>query len=62
MTKMIHAGVGLLSAGAVGIVFAVVMELIYAEPIYFTIMKVTALLFGIGGSLIGLAALKRKKQ
>jgi len=48
-SKITHAGIALLSVGAVGIIFAVVMELIMNEPIYFIVMKVTALLFGVGG-------------
>jgi len=61
-TKLIHAGVALLGAGAVGIIFAVAMEIVLHEPIYFTIMKVTALLFGLGGSLIGLGSLRASKE
>ncbi|GAJ18838.1 unnamed protein product [marine sediment metagenome] len=60
-SKMIHAGIGLLAAGAVGIIFAVVMEITTNEPVYFVVMKITALLFGVGGSLIGIASLTRKR-
>lgn len=61
MTKMIHAGIGLLAAGCVGIIFAVAMEIVTAEPIYFTVMKVTAMCFGVGGALIGISSLARRK-
>ena len=61
-SKMIHAGIGLLAAGAVGIIFAVVMEIATGEPVYYVVMKVTALLFGVGGGLIGIASLTRKKR
>ena len=60
-SKMVHAGIGLLSAGAVGIIFAVAMELATSEPVYFLVMKVTALFFGVGGALIGIASLRRRK-
>ncbi|MBA7694822.1 hypothetical protein ES703_103435 [subsurface metagenome] len=60
-TKIILTGVGLLAAGSVGIIIAIVMEIITAEPIYFLVMKVTALLFGVGGALIGIASLTRRK-
>lgn len=53
-TKLINVGIGLLAAGAVGIIFAVVMELATAEPVYFVVMKATAGLFGVGGPLIGI--------
>jgi len=58
--KLTHAGVALLSVGAIGIIFAVVMEMLMAEPIYFVVMKVTALFFGVGGGLIGIAAISKK--
>jgi len=60
-SKMIHTGIALLTAGAVGIIFAVVMEITTAEPVYYLVMKLTALLFGVGGSLIGIASLTRRK-
>ena len=60
MSKMILSGIGLLGAGSVGIIIAVVMEIITAEPIYLILMKVTAGLFGVGGALIGLSSLRRK--
>lgn len=60
--KLTYSGIGLMAAGTVGILFAVVMELIMAEPIYFTVMKVTALLFGVGGGLIGFSALTKRKK
>ena len=60
-SKMIHTGIGLLAAGAVGIILAIVMEIITAEPLYYLVMKVTALFFGVGGALIGLASLRRRK-
>lgn len=60
-TKMAHTGIGLLAAGAVGIILAIVMEIITAEPVYFLMMKLTALLFGVGGGLIGIASLTRRK-
>ena len=60
-SKMIHTGIGLLAAGAVGIIFAVAMEIATSEPVYYVVMKITALLFGVGGSLIGLASLARRK-
>lgn len=59
-SKMIHTGIGLLAAGAVGILFAVVMEITTGEPIYYTVMKVTAMCFGVGGALIGISSLKRR--
>ena len=47
--------------GTVGIVIAIVMELQTHEPVYLLLMKVAALLFGIGGPIIGLAIARRKK-
>ena len=56
---LLNVGIGLMSAGTVGILFAVVMEIISGEPIYWLVMKLTAGLFGIGGPLIGVALAKR---
>jgi len=59
-SKLTHTGIGVMAAGAVGIIIAIVMELITAEPIYLQVMKATALLFGVGGTLIGLGSRRRK--
>jgi len=49
-------------ARAIGaIIFAVVMEIQTGESIYFLVMKIAALFFGIGGPLFGLALARRKK-
>lgn len=58
-TKMLQIGFAVLAVGAVGTIFAVAMEIQTAEPLYMLIMKITAGLFGIGGGLMGLAALKK---
>ncbi len=55
MSKLLIPGIVLMSAGAVGLIFAVVMEIQTREPAYFLVMKITAGLFGIGGPLFGWA-------
>lgn len=60
--KFLYPGIALMTAGAVGIIFAVVMEIATGEPVYFLIMKVTAALFGVGGPLFGIAISKRAKK
>ena len=62
MTKMIHAGIAILAVGAVGIIVAIVMEIVTAEPIYYTLMKATALCFGVGGALIGISSIARRRR
>ncbi|GAI13501.1 unnamed protein product [marine sediment metagenome] len=62
MNKLLNAGIALMSAGVVGILFAVVMELRTAEPVYYLVMKLTAGLFGVGGPLVGIAIAKRGKK
>ena len=59
-TKLIHIGIGLLAAGTIGIIFAVVMELATAEPVYYIVMKITAGVFGIGGPLLGIGIAKSR--
>jgi len=61
-TNLIHTGVALLAVGAVGIIIAIVMEIQTGEPVYLLLMKATALLFGVGGSLIGFASLGRNRR
>ena len=51
-----------MSAGVVGILFAVVMEMDTGESIYWLVMKITAGLFGVGGPLFGLALARRKRS
>ena len=62
MTKMIHTGIALLAIGAVGIIVAIVMEIATAEPVYYTVMKATALCFGVGGALIGISSIARRRK
>jgi len=62
MTKLLYTGIGLMTAGVVGIIFAVVMELQSGQPVYFLVMKITAALFGVGGPLFGLAIVKRRNK
>ena len=60
--KLLITGTALMSAGVVGILFAVVMELATGEPVYWLVMKITAGLFGVGGPLFGLALARRTKK
>ncbi|MBA7599361.1 hypothetical protein ES703_06393 [subsurface metagenome] len=68
MNKLLITGIGLMSAGVVGILFAIVMEMQTGEPVYWLVMKITAGLFGVGGPVFGLAlarqgqAIRRKKK
>jgi len=62
MNKLLITGIALMSAGVVGILFAVVMEIATNEPIYWLVMKITAGLFGVGGPLFGLAIARRGKR
>lgn len=59
MSKLLISGVALMSAGAVGIIFAVVMEIQTGEPVYYLVMKATAGMFGIGGPLFGWAIARK---
>lgn len=59
--KLTYSGIGLLAAGTVGIIIAVVLEILTNEPVYLIMMKVAALLFGVGGGLMGIASLTRRK-
>ncbi|MBA7623298.1 hypothetical protein ES703_30692 [subsurface metagenome] len=61
-SKLLHAGIALMGAGAAGIIFAAVMEIQTGEPIYLLVMKITAGLFGIGGPLFGLAIARKSKR
>ncbi|GAH48555.1 unnamed protein product [marine sediment metagenome] len=62
MNKLLNAGIALMAAGVVGLIFAVVMELQTGEPVYYLVMKITAGLFGVGGPLVGIAIAKRSKK
>lgn len=60
--KLLNVGIGLMSAGVVGILFAVSMEIATGEPAYWLVMKITAGLFGVGGPLFGLAVARKGKR
>ncbi len=59
MNKILSTGIALMAVGVVGLIFAVVMEIRTAEPVYYLVMKITAGLFGVGGPLFGLALARR---
>ena len=61
-TKLMSLSIAVMSVGMVGIIFAVVMEIILAEPVYLILMKVASGLFGVGGPLLGIAIARRQKK
>ena len=60
--KLQHFSIGLISAGVVGLIFSVIMEIATGEPVYYLVMKITAGLFGVGGPLLGLAIVRGAKR
>ncbi len=62
MNKLLYLGIVIISIGAVGTLLAVILEIQTGEPVYYLVMKVTAGLFGIGGPLIGIAIVKRRRN
>ena len=60
--KLLNTGIALMSAGAVGILFAIVMEIATGEPVYWLVMKITAGLFGVGGPLLGWGIARRGRR
>ncbi|MBA7620073.1 hypothetical protein ES703_27416 [subsurface metagenome] len=51
--KILCAGISLISIAAVGLIFAVAMEIATGEPVYYLVMKVAAGFFGVGGPILG---------
>jgi len=62
MSRLTQTGIGLMAAGTVGIIIAIAMEIATQEPIYFTVMKITAGLFGVGGPLFGWGIARRSSK
>ena len=62
MNKLLVTGVAILAAGAVGLVFAVTMEIVTNEPVYMVVMKIAAGLFGVGGPLLGWGIARRARR
>ena len=60
--KILLSSIGLLSAGVVGLVVAIVMELQTQEPVYLLVMKIAAGFFGVGGPLLGFNIARRKRK
>jgi len=60
--KLIYSGIAIITMGAVGTIFAIVMEIQTGEPVYWIMMKITAGLFGVGGPLVGIAVVRRRKR
>ena len=56
---LLKSGIALISIGAVGIIVAVCLEVITAEPVYMIVMKVAAGFFGVGGPVLGWAIVRR---
>ena len=62
MNKLLYIGIALMSAGVVGILVAIVLEVATGEPIYWLVMKITAGFFGVGGPVIGVAIARRGRR
>ena len=62
MNKLIYLGIVTISVGAVGTLLAVIMELNTGEPAWMLVMKITAGLFGVGGGLLGLASIVKRRR
>ncbi len=62
MSKLLITSIAIMSAGAVGIIFAVGMEIATNEPVYMLGMKTTAGLFGVGGPVFGGAIARRGRR
>jgi len=60
--KILYAGISLISIAAVGLVFAIVMEIQTAEPVYMFVMKVAAGFFGVGGPILGWGIARRSSK
>ncbi|GAH83817.1 unnamed protein product [marine sediment metagenome] len=60
--KLLYSSIGLLSAGVVGLIIAIVMEIQTDEPVYYLMMKVAAGFFGVGGPLLGLDIARRSSR
>lgn len=60
--KLIYSGIAIISLGAVGTIIAIVMELATGEPVWMLVIKLTAGCFGVGGGLLGLAELIRRRR
>ena len=59
--KLLYSSIGIISAGVLGLVIAVVLEIQTGEPAYYLMMKVAAGFFGVGGPLLG-GAIARKNR
>jgi len=57
--KLLYSGISLISIAAVGLIFAIVMEIQTAEPVYLLVMKVAAGFFGVGGPILGWGIARR---
>ena len=55
---MYAAAIALMALGSLGIGAAVVLEIIYREPIYRVLMKVFPWVFGVGAVVLALAMLQ----
>lgn len=60
--KMLYVGISLISIAAVGLIFAVVMEINTGEPVYMLVMKAAAGFFGVGGPILGWGIARRSPK
>jgi hypothetical protein len=58
--KILYAGIAIMTLGAVGTPLAIILELQTGEPACYLMMRVTASLFGIGGTILGWGIAKRR--
>lgn len=61
MTIIIFGSV-MAALGAMGLCGSVVLEVLYGEPLYILLSKVSAGVLGIGGIMVGVLAVKSRKR
>ncbi|HCP60306.1 MAG TPA: hypothetical protein DIT43_01850 [Dehalococcoidia bacterium] len=53
--KLFNVAIALMSAGTVGLVISTCFEITTGEPFYCLLIKVSSILFGVGGPVLGIA-------
>jgi hypothetical protein len=60
--KLLTAAIALMSVGTVGLIISICLEIMTGEPFYFLLIKASAILFGVGGPVLGIAFARQGRR
>ena len=60
--KLFSLAIALMSVGTVGLIIGICLEITTGEPLYCLLIKVSSILFGVGGPVLGIAFARQARR